>query len=122
MVSKSLPGTEASRRFASFEEFWRYYLQEHSRPETRAMHMIGTTAGIMGVAAWLKTGQAKYLIAGVAGSYGSAWLGHLAYQRNMPAAFANPLWSLEADIRMYRLWLTGELDNEMRKVLGKAGA
>ena len=86
----------------------------------RAMHMLGTTLGILGVGAWLTTGRARYLAAGVAGSYGSAWIGHFAFEGNNPAAFENPVWSLEADLRMYRLWLTGDLDAEIKWALGKS--
>ena len=110
----------AALKFKSFDEFWRYYLKAHSRPETRAMHMLGTSLGILGVASWLTTGRAKYLAAGLAGSYGSAWIGHFAFEGNNPAAFENPLWSLEADLRMYQLWLTGRLDEEIKTVLGNA--
>jgi hypothetical protein len=103
--------------FASFEEFWPYYLRAHSKPETRAMHLAGTTAGLLGVAAWLATGRAKYLAAGLVGSYGSAWIGHFAFEGNTPATFDNPVWSLQADFRMYRLWLEGRLEAEMQRVL-----
>ncbi|MBS0234893.1 MAG: DUF962 domain-containing protein [Proteobacteria bacterium] len=110
-----------TRKFTSFEEFWPHYLQAHARPETRALHIAGTTLGILGVASWLATRRAKYLAAGLAASYGSAWIGHFAFEGNNPAAFANPIWSLEADLRMYRLWLTGDLETEMQRVLGKSG-
>ena len=103
-------------KFKSFEEFWPHYLRAHSKPETRAMHMLGTTLGVLGVAGWLRTGRVRYLAAGLAASYGSAWVGHFAFEGNHPAAFENPVWSLEADLRMYRLWLTGELDAEIARV------
>lgn len=103
-------------KFNSFEEFWPYYLEAHAKSETRAMHMLGTTLGVLGVAAWLKTGRPRYLAAGIAGSYGSAWIGHFAFEGNNPAAFENPIWSLEADFKMYRLWLTGKLDAEIARV------
>ena len=111
--------TPIASQFNSFEEFWPYYLRAHAQPKTRAMHMLGTILGIIGVVSWLKTGRAKHLAAGIVGSYGSAWLGHLAFEGNQPAAFENPIWSLEADLRMYRLWLTGELDGEIDRVLGQ---
>jgi len=103
-------------QFKSFEEFWPYYLKAHSKPETRAMHFLGTSLGVLGVASWLATGRSRYLAAGMAGSYGSAWLGHFAFEGNHPAAFENPLWSLEADLRMYQLWLAGKLDAEITRV------
>lgn len=111
--------TFETTKFSTFEEFWPHYLKAHARPETRTMHLLGTTLGILGVASWLKTGRIKYLAAGVAGSYGSAWIGHFAFEKNTPAAFENPVWSLEADLRMYRLWLTGNLDAEISRVLGE---
>ena len=110
--------SKAEPKFASFDEFWPYYLRAHSKPETRAMHMIGTTLGVLGVAAWLKSGRGRYLAAGLAGSYASAWAGHFAFEGNDPAAFENPIWSLEADLKMYQLWLTGDLDAEIRRVVG----
>ena len=107
-------------KFESFEEFWPHYLRAHSAPETRAMHILGTTIGFLGVAASLLTGRTRYLAAGIVGSYGSAWIGHFAFEGNTPAAFDNPRWSLEADMRMYRLWLEGKLDAEIKRVLGTA--
>lgn len=106
------------REIQSFEEFWPYYLAAHRKPETRALHMLGTTVGLVGIATWFKTGRKSYLAAGIAGSYGSAWLGHLAFEGNEPAAFENPVWSLEGDLKMYKLWLTGELNAEIKRVLG----
>jgi hypothetical protein len=109
--------TLPTANFGSFEEFWPYYLREHAKPETRALHILGTTVGILGVGAWLMTGRFKYLAAGLAGSYGSAWIGHFAYEGNRPATFGHPVWSLEADLRMYRLWLDGGLEAEIQRVL-----
>lgn len=106
------------RGIRSFEEFWPYYLAAHHKQETQALHVLGTTIGILGVAAWLRTGRRSYLASGIAGAYGSAWLGHFAFEGNKPATFNNPLWSLMGDLRMSRLWLTGELDNEMKRIFG----
>ncbi|WP_414462504.1 Mpo1-like protein [Hyphomicrobium sp. DY-1] len=117
-LSKRNSTPEPAPKFASFDEFWPYYLKAHSKPETRAMHMIGTTLGLLGVAGWLKTGRGRYLAAGITGSYASAWAGHFAFERNNPAAFENPLWSLEADLKMYGLWLTRGLEAEIRRVAG----
>lgn len=115
--TKRRPSSEVAPKFSSFEEFWPYYLKAHSQPETRAMHMLGTTLGALGVAGWLKTGRGRYLAAGILGSYASAWAGHFAFERNTPAAFENPLWSLQADLKMYGLWLTGGLDAEVKRVV-----
>ena len=101
--------------FKSFDEFWPHYLREHSRPETRALHIAGTTIAAGSLAAWLATGRSKYLGLALLG-YGPAWLGHYLYEHNNPATFKNPLWSLRADLLMYKKWLDGELDAELKRV------
>ena len=101
--------------FKSFDEFWPHYLREHSRPETRALHIAGTTIAAGSLAAWLATGRSKYLGLALLG-YGPAWLGHFLYEHNNPATFKNPLWSLRADLLMYKKWLDGELDAELKRV------
>jgi len=83
------------------------------------MHLAGTTAGLLGVSAWLATRRARYLAAGLIGSYGSAWIGHISFEGNMPATFDKPIWSLQADLRMYCLWLEGRLEAETQKVLAE---
>jgi hypothetical protein len=102
--------------FKSFEEFWPYYLRAHSQPETKALHIAGTTVAAASLAAWLVTRRSKYLGLAVVGSYGPAWFGHLAFEGNRPATFNNPLWSLRGDLLMYRLWLEGKLDAEIKRV------
>ena len=105
--------------FKSFEEFWPYYLRAHSQPETKAMHFAGTTVAGVSLAAWLLTRKTKYLGLALVGSYGPAWAGHFVFEKNSPATFDYPLWSLRADLLMYRLWLKGKLDAEIKRVGAK---
>jgi len=99
----------SAARYTSFREFWPYYLREHSRPATRLIHYIGTSL-VVGLAVGALASGIWWLLAltPVAG-YGFAWTAHMLAERNRPATFKYPSWSLAADFRMWWLWLTGRL-------------
>ncbi len=101
--------------FETFEDFWPYYLREHADPTNRALHAAGT----LGAAALLGTAVATKrpgiaLLAPIVG-YGAAWIGHYVIEKNRPATFQHPLWSLQADARMTSLMLAGRLDDELER-------
>jgi hypothetical protein len=100
-------------RHRSFAEFWPFYLREHARPGTRMLHYAGTTLVLLIAAAAAVTGSWWLLLAMPVAGYGFAWASHYAVERNRPATFAHPLWSLRADFRMWRLWVTGGLRREL---------
>ena len=102
-------------RFANFSQFWPYYLAEHSKPRTRALHYLGTSLAVLLAVAALVTGRYLLFAALPVAGYFFAWLAHFAVERNRPATFTYPLWSLLADFRMWWLWLTGRLGPELRK-------
>lgn len=102
-------------RFQSFEDFWPHYLREHARPATRAVHIAGTwtAVGVLLVGAvfgpwWLA------LVALMLG-YGCAWMSHLFIERNRPATFRYPAWSLRGDLRLAWLAVLGRLGPELRR-------
>lgn len=101
-------------RFDAFQDFWPHYLRQHSRPATRAWHVAGTSLVILIALAAIVTGTWWLLIAMPVTGYAFAWFSHFAVEGNRPATFGHPLWSLRADFRMWRLWLTGGLDRELR--------
>ncbi|MCB1483775.1 MAG: DUF962 domain-containing protein [Hyphomicrobiaceae bacterium] len=97
----------------TFEEFWPYYLGEHSDARTRQFHILGTAVAIGSLAAYAVTRRRRFLVSALAGSYGPAWLSHAAIEHNKPATFTYPWWSLRADLKMFSLWLDGKLDKEL---------
>jgi hypothetical protein len=89
-------------RFTSFRDFYPYYLGEHSHPVCRRLHLAGTALTLAAIIAALVTRRwARLLVAPVAG-YGLAWIGHYAFERNRPATFRYPLYSLLGDLAMFR--------------------
>lgn len=101
-------------RIASYEEFWPFYVSQHMRPSTRRWHFAGTTAVLAGLAAGV-VASPWWLVAAPFLGYGPAWIGHFFFERNRPATFTYPLWSLRGDFRMYRLMLLGRMRPEIER-------
>jgi len=96
-------------RFASFREFYPFYLSEHRDRRCRRLHFAGSTLVLLIVLLALASGRAAWLwLAPVAG-YGCAWVGHFAYEKNRPATFRHPLYSLMGDWVMYWQVLRGRV-------------
>lgn len=87
--------------FASFREFYPYYLAEHSDRRCRRVHFIGSWGVIAVLAAALWTGQLALLWLMPVVGYGFAWFGHFVFEKNRPATFKHPLYSLMGDWAMF---------------------
>jgi hypothetical protein len=105
-----------SPRIRSFEEFWPFYVGQHRRPGTRALHFAGTTFGFLFLAGAVATARPILLLWGLVGSYGLAWAGHIFIEKNRPATFQYPLWSFVGDMKMYGLMWRGRMTAEAERL------
>jgi hypothetical protein len=94
--------------FASFDEFWPYYLSEHRDPRNRWLHFCGTHLFLATLVAGALVDPRWFFASPVAG-YGPAWFGHFVIEKNRPATFRHPIWSLMGDFRMVWMMWRGRL-------------
>ncbi len=99
-------------RFESFEAFYPYYLSEHADPMCRRLHYIGTTLTFPILIAGFLISPWWFAALPLVG-YGFAWVAHFFVEKNRPATFTYPLWSLMGDYKMYFSWLTGKLPAQL---------
>ena len=104
------------RRFASFAEFWPFYVREHSQPATRTVHFLGSTIAVVLLVVAIVAQWWWLLVAVPLVGYGFAWVSHFGIEHNRPATFKYPLWSLAADWKMWWLMATGQMGKEIERV------
>ena len=105
----------------NFTEFWDFYVSQHMDATCRKLHFIGT-AGALGCLAVAPLNPLSLLAAPVFG-YGFAWFAHFTFEKNRPATFTYPGWSLAADFVMFKKMLLGQMNGEVQRVkelLGQA--
>jgi hypothetical protein len=110
----------SKREMKSFDDFWPYYVAEHSQPGTRSLHYAGTMTGLACAAAILASGKWRWLPLAFVPGYAAAWAGHYLIEKNRPATFQHPLWSFLADHKMLALKLAGKMEAEVERVTAKA--
>ncbi|HVK52729.1 MAG TPA: DUF962 domain-containing protein [Pseudoxanthomonas sp.] len=96
-------------RFASFREFYPFYLSEHSNRVSRRLHFIGS-CGVLLLLAWaIYRGNPWWLLAALFCGYGFAWVGHFFFEKNRPATFQHPFYSFAGDWVMFKDILLGRI-------------
>ncbi|MFB3148900.1 MAG: Mpo1-like protein [Thermodesulfobacteriota bacterium] len=100
---------EGEKKFKSFSEFYPYYLSEHGDPVNRRLHFFGSLLTIIVVLFVIFTQTWIALILVPILGYGFAWIGHYLVEKNKPATFTYPLYSLMGDWVMFKDILTGKI-------------
>ena len=99
----------------TFAEFWPFYVCEHSQSLTRRLHFVGTTL-VVGVALFaLGLGKVWLLLLLPICGYSFAWASHFFVEKNRPATFRYPFYSLLADFVMYKKMWFGQMDEEVKR-------
>lgn len=103
--------------FRSLDEFWAFYVNQHSKRSTRRWHFVGTLSSIFLLMCSLLFSWWFLIFVPLSG-YACAWYSHFFIEGNLPASFGHPIWSLLCDFKMFGLMLTGKMDKEIKR-LGK---
>jgi hypothetical protein len=99
----------SAARYASFREFYPFYLSEHADRTCRRLHFAGSTLVLLVLVAALATQHWMLLWLLPLLGYGFAWAGHFFFEHNRPATFTYPLYSFAGDWVMYWQILTGRI-------------
>ncbi|AXT50847.1 DUF962 domain-containing protein [Aquimarina sp. BL5] len=97
-----------SDRIKTYSEFYKFYLTEHRNRTSRTLHFVGTFLVFVIIAiAIYYSWSWKWFLVPVVG-YGFAWVGHAFFEKNKPATFKYPLWSLISDFKLFFEILLGK--------------
>jgi hypothetical protein len=96
------------KKYQSLKEFYPYYLSEHQHPTSRILHFVGTglVLVVLGLAIALK--NYSWLVGIPVLGYGFAWVGHFFFEKNKPATFTYPFYSLASDFLLFFDLLRGK--------------
>ncbi len=101
--------TTVEKKYQSFAEFYPFYLSQHANRMCRELHFVGSTLALACLAALLLTTNIWWLPGALLCGYGFAWIGHFGFEKNRPATFSQPLYSLMGDWVMYWQMLSGQV-------------
>ena len=101
--------------FSSYEEFFPYYVGQHSKAATRWVHLAGTLTGTVVGTSLLLRRRWRGVALMPAFSYGTAWASHFFIEKNKPASWGHPFWSFRGDMQMIRMMLAGR-DAELGRI------
>ncbi len=102
-------------KITDYEDFYKFYLKEHRNYTCRLLHIIGTSIVLALLITSVIHLNPYWLLFVPLTGYGFAWVGHFFFEKNQPATFKYPLWSLKSDFKMYFDVLGGKLSLDASK-------
>ena|SRR5205085_996119 len=106
---------EQGKTYKTFKSFYQFYLTEHGDVRNRTLHFLGTAILLICFVAGIITGKWWLFILIPVVGYGFAWVGHFFIEKNKPATFSYPLYSLASDFVMFWHILTGRIDSKLKE-------
>lgn len=97
------------KEFKSFSAFYPFYLSQHQNKTCRRLHFIGSGLIIFMLTYIVITTAWQLLWSLPLIGYGFAWVGHFFFEKNKPATFTYPIYSLIGDWVMFKDILLGKL-------------
>ncbi len=104
-----------TKKYETLQEFWPFYLREHSNKMNRGLHFIGTSIALFWIVSAVFFLNPWYLLGAMFSGYLFAWIGHFFIEKNRPATFTYPFKSFISDWKMYFYTLTGQIGKELQK-------
>jgi hypothetical protein len=96
------------KKYQSLKEFYPYYLSEHQNPTSRLLHFVGTGLVLVVLVLGIALENYSWLAGIPVLGYGFAWVGHFFFEKNKPATFTYPLYSLASDFLLFYDLLRGK--------------
>lgn len=97
-----------AERIETFSKFYQFYLTEHKNNTSRRLHFIGTALVLLEVVLLSIENRWDMWYALPITGYVFAWVGHFFFEKNKPATFKYPLWSLGSDFKLFFEILIGK--------------
>ncbi|EGC35753.1 hypothetical protein DICPUDRAFT_151843 [Dictyostelium purpureum] len=95
--------------YRTFKDFYPFYLVQHSNRINRRLHFVGTSLALLTLGYSLYARNPNFILLALVLGYGFAWVGHFFFEKNRPATFKYPVFSLRGDMVMWKSMITGKL-------------
>ena len=102
-----------SNKFRTFDEFFLFYLRQHSQAGNRLLHVLGTAIALVMTIVTMVLHHPWLALLWIPAGYAFSWAGHLLVEGNRPATWGHPGWSFLSDFRMMGLMISGRLDERL---------
>ncbi|WP_199118559.1 DUF962 domain-containing protein [Pedobacter sp. ASV28] len=96
------------KKYKSLQEFYPFYLSEHQNFTSRILHFIGTGLVLLALITGVLFHDWRFLAIIPFLGYGFAWIGHFFFEKNKPATFQYPFYSLASDFILFWDLLSGK--------------